>query len=598
MSLPGCSAGTVEGRESTWQRVLRYGPRVLREFLAYYRPHRRLLLLDFGCSALSGVLELGFPMAVRAFIDRLLPQGDVGLILLAILLLLAIYVANAGLLAVVNYWGHVLGIGIETEMRRRAFEHLQSLSMRFYDQQKTGHLVGRVTTDLADIGEVAHHGPEDLLVALLTFIGAFALMVSVSVPLAMVAGLAVPIAVWLVAHYGSRMDRAWQAQFRRVARFNARIEENVGGVRVVQAFANERHERDLFAAENAEYRREKIGAYALMARSLTLNYLGMRVVQVVVMLGGTALIVRGQLSIGDFVAFLLLVSVFYRPLDKIGSMIEVYPRGLAGFRRYRELLALRPDVTDAPGAIEAAPFRGTIHFEGVRFGYEPGRPVLTGLDLVLPAGETVAVVGPSGAGKTTLCALLPRFYDVDSGRITVDGIDVRQMTRASLRRQIGIVEQDVFLFAGSIRDNVAYGRLGASDRDVMDAVRRARLEDLVASLPDGLDTEVGERGARLSGGQKQRIAIARIFLKNPPILILDEATSALDSETERAIQASLAELAEGRTTLVIAHRLATVRGADRIVVLSGEGVLEQGRHDVLLEAGGAYSRLHAAQFGA
>ena len=345
------------------------------------------------------------------------------------------------------------------------------------------------------------------------------------------------------------------------------------------------------------YQREKTGAYALMATSLTLNYLGMRLVQIVVMLAGTVMIVRGGLSIGDFVAFLLLVGVFYRPLDKIGTMIETYPRGLAGFRRYRELLALQPDVQDAPGAAEAPPLRGDIRFERVVFGYEPGRPVLRGLDLVLRAGETVAVVGPSGAGKTTLCSLLPRFYDVDGGRITIDGLDVRAVTRASLRRQIGIVEQDVFLFAGSIRDNVAYGRLGAPEADVQDAIRRARLAELVASLPQGLDTEVGERGAKLSGGQKQRIAIARIFLKNPPILILDEATSALDSETEQLIQRSLAELAEGRTTLVIAHRLATVRGADRIVVLSPAGVVEQGSHAALMARDGHYRRLHDVQFG-
>ncbi len=571
---------------------------MFRDFLAYYRPHRRLLTIVFGCSALSGLLELGFPMAVRAFIDRLLPAGDIGLILAAIGALLAIYVANAGLLSVINYWGHVLGIGIETELRRRAFDHLQALSMRFYDGQKTGHLVGRVTTDLADIGEVAHHGPEDMLVALLTFAGAFVLMVLVSLPLSLVAALVVPIAVWLIAHFGTRMDRSWQAQFRRVARFNARIEENVGGVRVVQAFANEAHERALFAAENTSYRQEKIGAYKLMAQSLTLNYLGMRLVQIVVMLAGTVLIVRHGLSIGDFVAFLLLVGVFYRPLDKIGSMIEIYPRGMAGFRRYQALLAIEPDVTDAPDAIEAPALRGEVRFEHVSFGYEPGRPVLSDLDLVVPAGETVAIVGPSGAGKTTICSLLPRFYDVQSGRITVDGLDVRAMTKASLRRQIGIVEQDVFLFAGSIRDNIAYGRLGAPEAAIRDAVARARLADLVAGLPDGLDTEVGERGAKLSGGQKQRIAIARIFLKNPPLLILDEATSALDSETERAIQDSLAELSAGRTTLVIAHRLATVRKADRILVLSPSGVEEEGSHATLMAAGGQYRRLYEAQFGA
>ena len=570
---------------------------MIRDFLEYYRPHRRLLSAVFGCAALSGLMELGFPMAVRAFIDRLLPSGQMPLIVLAIVGLLAVYVANAGLLAVVNYWGHVLGIGIETELRRRAFDHLQALSMRFYDGEKTGHLVSRVTTDLADIGEVAHHGPEDLLMALLTFLGAFVLMVLVSWKLALVALLVLPIAMWLIVHYGARMDRSWQAQFRRVARFNARIEENVGGVRVVQAFANEAHERALFAAENDSYRKEKVGAYALMATSLTLSYLGMRLVQIVVMLAGTVLIAQGGLSVGDFVAFLLLVGVFYRPLDKIGSMIEVYPRGLAGFRRFQALLAVMPDVRDAPDAVEAPALRGEVRFEKVGFGYEAGRPVLSGLDLVIPAGETVAIVGPSGAGKTTICSLLPRFYDVDTGRILVDGVDVRAVTRASLRRQIGIVEQDVFLFAGSIRENVAYGRLGASEADINAAVRRARLAEMVAGLPDGLDTQVGERGAKLSGGQKQRIAIARIFLKNPPLLILDEATSALDSETERAIQDSLAELAAGRTTLVIAHRLATVRAADRILVMSPSGVEEEGSHAALMARGGVYRRLYDAQFG-
>ena len=341
-----------------------------------------------------------------------------------------------------------------------------------------------------------------------------------------------------------------------------------------------------------------MGAYKLMAISLTLNYLGMRLVQIVVMLAGTALIVRGGLSVGDFVAFLLLVGVFYRPLDKIGAMIEIYPRGIAGFRRYQALLAIEPDVQDAPGAGEAPPLRGDVRFEDVRFGYEPGRPVLRGLSFSIRAGETVALVGPSGAGKTTICSLLPRFYDVEAGRISIDGIDVRSVTRASLRRQIGIVEQNVFLFAGTIRENVAYGRLGASDAEIIEAIRQARLDEMVGLLPEGLDTEIGERGAKLSGGQRQRIAIARIFLKNPPVLILDEATSALDSETERAIQDSLAALSAGRTTLVIAHRLATIRGADRILVVNGSGVAEQGTHSQLLAAGGAYRRLHDAQFGA
>ncbi|MCU0888897.1 MAG: ABC transporter ATP-binding protein/permease [Rubritepida sp.] len=571
---------------------------MLRQFLAFYRPHKRLVALDFGCAALSGMLELGFPMAVRAFIDHLLPSGDVQLIVLAVLVLLAVYVANAGLMAVVTYWGHVLGIAIETELRARAFEHLMRLSHGFYDREKTGHLVGRVTKNLEDIGEVAHHGPEDLLVALLTFAGAFALMLYVNPTLALLTALVVPAIAWVVAHYGGRMTANWQAQFRRVGAFNARIEEAVGGIRVVKAFANEAHERRLFAADNARYRDTKLDAYRIMAASQTLNYLGMRLVQLVVMLAGAVMIVRGSLSTGDFVAFLLLVGVFYRPLEKINAVIETYPKGIAGFRSYLELLATPVEVADRPGARPVAQLRGALRYEGVTFGYGAGRPVLRGFDLAVAPGTTVALVGPSGAGKTTICSLLPRFYDVESGRIAIDGIDIRDMTLASLRAQIGIVPQDVFLFAGTIRENIAYGRLGASEAEVLEAARRARLDRLIAELPEGLDTVVGERGVRLSGGQKQRLAIARVFLRNPPILILDEATSALDTETERAIQDSLAELSAGRTTLVIAHRLATIRRADRIVVVTPDGVVEEGRHEELLARGGAYRALHEAQFGA
>ena len=568
---------------------------MLKAFLAYYRPHRTLFLVDFGCAVLSGLLELGFPVAVKAFVDRLLPQQDWGLIVLAAAGLAALYVANAGLMVVVTYWGHVLGINIETAMRARAFDHLQKLSFRFYDGQKTGHLVARVTKDLEEIGEVAHHGPEDVFIAVMTLVGAFVLMFLVHPPLALMTLAILPLIAFVVIRYGGRMTRNWQAQYGRVGAFNARIEENVGGIRVVKAFANEAHERALFASDNLKYRTTKLEAYRLMAGALSINYLGLRLVQIVVLLGGAAFVVRGDLTAGGFVGFLLLVGVFYRPLEKIGAVIETYPKGIAGFRRYQELLATEPDIADRPGAIPAPPLRGEIRFEGVRFGYSPDRPVLDGVDLTIRAGETVAFVGPSGAGKTTLLSLIPRFYEAEGGRITIDGHDIRDLTLASLRGQIGIVQQDVFLFAGTIRENIAYGRLDASEAEIRDAAARARLDGLIASLPEGLDTVIGERGVKLSGGQKQRLAIARAFLKNPPILILDEATSALDTQTEREIQASLSELAEGRTTLVIAHRLATIRHADRIVVVAENGIAEQGRHDALLASDGYYRRLHAAQ---
>jgi ATP-binding cassette, subfamily B, bacterial len=569
---------------------------MIKRFFAYYRPHRTLFTMDIACAVVSGMLELAFPVAVHYYIDQLLPGNDWTLILTAAAALLGVYVLNTGLQFFMNYWGHVLGIAIETEMRRKIFDHLQKLSFRFYDNQKTGHLVGRVTKDLEDIGEVAHHGPEDALVAVMTFLGSFALMFTLNGKLALITGLVVPPMTFISTRYGSAMTITWRSLFGRVGEFNARIEENVGGIRVVQAFANEDHERALFAIDNGRYRETKLDAYRLMSKSMSLSYMTMRIVQLFVMIAGAYFVVNHQLTIGGFTGFLLLVNVFFRPVEKINAVLETYPKGIAGFKRYVELMDTEPDIADAPDAVEVQSLKGLIQYQGVTFGYESHKKVLTDIDLTITPGETVAFVGPSGAGKTTICSLLPRFYEIEAGTISIDGIDIQKMRIESLRRQIGIVQQDVFLFAGTIRENIAYGRLGATEEEILEAARRARLDEMISKLPDGLDTVVGERGVKLSGGQKQRMAIARIFLKNPPILILDEATSALDTETERAIQASLSELAEGRTTLVIAHRLATIQNADRIVVVSEHGIEEQGSHDQLLRQGGVYSRLHEAQF--
>lgn len=570
---------------------------MIKRFFAYYAPYKGLFALDFSCAIISGLLELGFPMAVRSFIDVLLPSQNWTLILLASFGLLAVYLFNTGLNAVVVYWGHKLGINIETEMRRKSFDHLQKLSFRFYDNHKTGHLVGRVTKDLEEIGEVAHHGPEDLFIAIMTFIGAFWLMVYVNPLLAILTLIVVPIVVWGAGQYGGRMTRNWQNLYSRVGDFNVRIEENVGGMRVVQAFANEEHERSLFARDNARYRETKLAAYWIMAASTSLNYMSMRLIQVIVMIAGSYLVITGQMTNGGFVSFLLLVAVFVRPIEKINSVIESYPKGIAGFRRYTELLDTEPDIADRVNAVTVSNLKGNIAYKNVTFRYSSERDALHEIDLTIKAGETVAFVGSSGAGKTTLCSLLPRFYEVNSGSITIDGIDIRDMTLASLRSQIGVVQQDVFLFGGTIRENIAYGRLNATDEQIAEAARRARLDEMIALLPAGYETIVGERGVKLSGGQKQRLPIARMFLKNPPILILDEATSALDTKTEREIQLSLAELAEGRTTLVIAHRLATIRNADRIVVVENARILEQGTHTQLLKSDRFYRRLHDAQFG-
>jgi ATP-binding cassette subfamily B protein len=567
---------------------------MIRQFAAYYRPYRGLFFLDFGCALVVGLLELAFPLAVNQFVDKLLPSQDWTLILLATAALLAVYALNTALQYVVTYWGHMLGINIETDMRRKVFEHIEKLSFRFFDNTKTGHLIARITTDLQDIGEIAHHGPEDIFVAIMTLIGAFVLMGWINWELTVLTFLVIPVIIWVAMYFSGKMTRTYRRLFSDVAQFNARIEDAVGGIRVVKAFANEEYERRLFAVDNMNYRATKLTAYKLMAMSMSLSYMLMRFVSLFVMICGTWFVINGELTYGEFVAFLLLTNVFFRPIEKINAVIESYPKGIAGFKRYREILQTEPDIQDAPDAIEVAALMGNIRYHNVAFGYDQHRKVIRNINLTISPGETVAFVGPSGAGKTTLCNLLPRFYDVSAGSVTIDGIDVRMMTQRSLRQQIGIVQQDVFLFAGTIGENIAYGKLDASQEEIWTAARRAQLEEFIRSLPDGMETLIGERGVKLSGGQKQRVSIARMFLKNPPILILDEATSALDTETEMAIQRALEELAKGRTTLVIAHRLSTAARADRIIVLDGDRITEMGAHTELLTRNGRYSMLWRA----
>lgn len=569
---------------------------MLRRFFSYYRPHKKLFYIEFFCALLVGLLELGFPIAVSWFIDELLPEGNWGTVTAVSAGLLTLYVMSSGMQFVVNYWGHKLGINIETDMRRELFNHVQRQSFRFFDDTKTGHIMSRITNDLMDIGELAHHGPEDFFIAIITFIGAFWIMLAINVKLALVAIIIVPFLVWLISYSNIKMNQAWGQMYGNIADVNARVEDSVSGARVVQSFTNEQYEIDRFNENNQFFRKSKLKAYKVMSWNLSGIYMTTRMMTLVILVYGAWLSFSGSLSYGELVAFILYVNVLFKPIDKISALLELYPKGMAGFKRFTELMDRHPDIENQPDAIEVPSLKGNIDFENVSFGYEDSRTILQTLSFSIEAGKTIAFVGPSGAGKTTICSLIPRFYDVTDGAIKIDGMDVRDMTKESLRAQIGIVQQEVFLFTGTIRENISYGKLNATQEEIEEAARKAHLTELIDSLPNGYDTEIGERGLKLSGGQKQRLAIARMFLKNPPILILDEATSALDTETEAIIQETLNDLSKNRTTLVIAHRLATIRKADRILVVTEEGIAEDGTHSELLaRKEGVFAKLHAHQ---
>ncbi|QZY87849.1 ABC transporter ATP-binding protein [Exiguobacterium acetylicum] len=564
---------------------------MLRRFYQYYIPHKRLFWLDFISALFVGVLELAFPLAVQWFIDSLLPNGEMNWIILVSVGLLALYIISTLMQFVVNYFGHKLGINIETDMRRQLFSHVQKQSFRFFDNTKTGHIMSRITNDLFDIGELAHHGPEDAFIAVMTLLGAFSIMLTINVPLALVTIIAVPFLIWLISYANVRMNKSWDQMYGNIAEVNSRVEDSVSGVRVVQSFTNEAYEIERFEKDNATFRQSKINAYKVMSKSLSGIYLTTRLMTLAVLVVGAYLTYRGTLTAGELVGFILYMNILLKPIDKITALLEMYPKGMAGFKRFLSMIDEDASIPDASDALVVDRLNGGITFKDVAFGYEADRLILENINLTVVPGQTVAFVGTSGAGKTTICSLIPRFYDVLDGAITIDGIDIRQMTKESLRQQIGIVQQDVFLFSGTIAENIAYGDLNATHEDIVQAAERAHLGPMIADLPDGYATQIGERGLKLSGGQKQRLAIARMFLKNPPILILDEATSALDTETEALIQESLAELSENRTTLVIAHRLATIRNADKIFVVTKDGIVEEGSHDELMDQGGYFSRL-------
>ncbi|HIV81313.1 MAG TPA: ABC transporter ATP-binding protein/permease [Candidatus Salinicoccus merdavium] len=568
----------------------------VRKFFSYYVPYKMLFFVDFFCAVLVGLLELAFPLIVNLFIDELLPSGNWQWILFASAGLLLVYAFNTFMQFIVTYWGHMLGTNIERDIRNDLYGHIQRLSHSFFDNTKTGKLLTRLTNDLMNVGEMAHHGPEDLFIAVMTLLGAFGIMLSIHAELAVISFIIVPFILIIAIYFNKKMTVAFRELFSRVSDFNHMIEDKIGGIRLVQAYANEDREMDNFRKLNEAFRATKLKAYKIMALNTSSTYMLMRLVTVFILIAGAYYTMQGELTFGEFAAFILISNILFKPLEKINAVIELYPNGIAGFKHFTEILREVPDVQEKENAVPLTNVRGHIEYDDVTFGYEE-KKVLENISLTIHPGETIAFVGPSGAGKTTLGALLPRFYDVSGGQIRIDGTDIRDYTLPTLRENIGTVQQDVFLFSGTLRDNVAYGKPDATDEEVYDAIGKAQLKALVDGYPRGLDTVVGERGVKLSGGQKQRISIARMFLKNPPILILDEATSALDTATELEIQKALNLLSEGRTTLVIAHRLATIKNADRIMVVTNDGIVESGTHDELLNIdNGEYKALHDAQY--
>ncbi|HML67617.1 MAG TPA: ABC transporter ATP-binding protein [Clostridia bacterium] len=569
----------------------------LKRFFAYYRPHKGLLILDLSCAVLVSMIDIAYPMLTQYILRTLLPQMTVNSALVRVFVGLitaafGAFVVRSLLLYIINYWGHVLGVRMEADIRRDIFSHIQELSFSFYDKVRTGKLMSRVTTDLFDITELAHHGPEDVLISGTTMIGAFVIMMFVDWRLSLALLCIVPVAVFYIVRLRVQMRNASLKVKERVAEINADIESSISGARVAKAFTNEEYEQEKFERGNKRFVHAKDGFYRYMGLFNSGMEFFIAMFNLVVLALGGYLIYKSSLDPILLITFSLYIAAFIQPLKRLAAFTEVYILGMAGFSRFCEIMDIEPEIKDRPNAKTLRNVRGDICFDDVTFAYESGKSVLSHVNLDVPAGTTLALVGPSGGGKTTLCHLLPRFYEQRSGTITIDGVDTREVTMRSLRQNVGIVQQDVFLFASSIMENIRYGRIDATDEEVIEAAKHAHIHEEILQLTDGYDTQVGERGIMLSGGQKQRVSIARLFLKNPPILILDEATSALDTVTEHDIQHSFEELSRGRTTLVIAHRLSTVKHADEIVVLDEQGVRERGTHEELLQANGLYAQLY------
>ncbi len=567
----------------------------LKIFSSYYGPHIRLFLIDMLCAVVASVNDLIFPYISRQSMQTLLPQGLFTTFFVVMAVLIVAYLVKALLYYIITVVGHRMGTLVEADMRRDIFSHMQSLSFSFFDHNRTGKLMSRITTELFDITELAHHGPENILICALTIVGSAIMMLFIQWKLALVLIIVTPVCFWFtMAQRKSMRDNSIEVK-KKTAEINAAIESSISGIRVAKAFANEEAEGEKFEHANDLFKTAKVGYYKAMGRFQSGMEFTTGIMPVLVILVGGILIMRDELDYIDLVTFSLYTSVFVSPVRKLAMSMEMFMQGSAAFSRFLEVMRTEAEISDAPDAEELKNVKGDISYENVSFSYDDGTEVLKNVDLHIKAGESFALVGPSGGGKTTLCHLLPRFYDVTGGSVSIDGRDVRNVTQESLRRNVGIIQQDVFMFAGTIRENIRYGRPDASDEEVVEAAVKAEIHREIMEMPDGYDTYIGERGVMLSGGQKQRLSIARVFLKNPPVLILDEATSALDSVTEAKIQASLEQLSRGRTSIIIAHRLSTIKNADRIAVIEGEGIVESGSHAELMALNGAYAALQRAQ---
>ena len=570
-----------------------------RKFISYYKPYKRLFITDMICAMIAAAITLVYPMITRYVTGVILIQEPIEMSkiyqlgLLGIGLIIVEFACNF----YVTYKGHVMGTYMERDIRNELFEHYQKLSFHFYDEQKTGQLMSRITNDIFSLTELYHHGPEDIVISLIKFVGAFVILMTINVPLTLIVFAFIPVMGGFAFYYNKKMKIAFKRNKQRIGDINARIEDNLSGIRVVKSFASEHEEIDKFKVENMNFVKSKRNSYLYMAKYHSGLNVFISSITFAVIFFGALFISNERITTPDLIAFILYITNLVDPVKKLINFTEQFQEGATGFERFMEILEIEPDIQDKEDAYVLTDVRGHIQFENVSFSYnKKSDPVLNNINLDVQPGEYIALVGSSGVGKTTICSLLPRFYEVNAGRVLIDDHDIRDVTMRSLRKNIGIVQQDVYLFAGTIMDNIRYGKLDATDEEVIEAAKKANAHDFIMELPQAYDTDCGQRGVKLSGGQKQRLSIARVFLKNPPILIFDEATSALDNESEHIVQQSLESLATNRTTFVIAHRLSTIKNAKRICVLTDQGIQEQGTHEELLKLNGQYAHLYNMQF--